>query len=178
MIASCAILMRLAAITAKVNLMTRKSRSIGPLRFLVFAGMLLGIHSIAAQPISALQQLQAKVIERQRITNIPSTPEPFVDCSRTGVDDLERLSTGGALQYIYNAMYQWKSIYTPNGRCVYLVSPENRGLTSIEATALMTASGMEFPVPPEPPSSDANAVHVRPFGEDKMPVVDLSKQHN
>ena len=99
----------------------------------VVAVALLSSAATEAQPISALQQLQAKVIERQRITNIPSTPEPFVDCSRTSAEQLDRSSTGGASQYIYNAMYHWKSVYTPNGRCVYLVMPENRGLTSAEA---------------------------------------------
>jgi hypothetical protein len=122
--------------------------------------------------------LQAKVIERQRITNIPSTPEPFVDCSRTSAEQLDRSSTGGASQYIYNAMYHWKSVYTPNGRCVYLVMPENRGLTSAEATALITASGMEFPVPPESQNSGGDYRPILPATSDKMPVVDLSKQHN
>jgi hypothetical protein len=56
--------------------------------------------------------------------------------------------------------------------------PENRGLTSAEATALITASEMEFPVAPEPQSSNTEQVQVRPLGGDKMPVVDLSKQHN
>ena len=116
----------------------------------VVAIALLSSAVTEAQPISALQQLQAKVIERQRITNTPSTPEPFVDCSRTSAEQLDRLSTSGISQYIFNAMYHWKSVITPNGRCVYLVMPENRGLTSAEATSLITASEMEFPVPPNP----------------------------
>ena len=168
--------MRLAAVVAKVNLMMRNSHTIFAIQFLVF--LATALDSARAQPISAFQQLQAKVIERQRITNIPSTPEPFVDCSRTSAEQLDRFSTGGMSQYIFNAMYQWKWVITPNGRCVYLVAPENRGLTSAEATTLITASGMEFPVPPEPQSSNTEHVQVRPLGGDKMPVLDLSKQHN
>ena len=144
----------------------------------VFAVALLSSALTEAQPISALQQLQAKVIERQRITNIPSTPEPFVDCSRTSVEQLDRSSTGGTMQYIYNAMYEWKSVITPNGRCVYLVMLENRGLTSAEATVLMTASEMEFSVPPESQNSGGEYGPVLPATSDKMPVIDLSKQHN
>jgi hypothetical protein len=122
-------------------------------RVLIMMATALGLTCsgmIGAQPISSLQQLQAKVIELQRVTNIPSTPEPFVDCSRTSAEQLDRSSAGGAMQYIYNAMYEWKSVITPNGRCIYLVVPENRGLTSAEATALITAGGMQFPLPPNP----------------------------
>lgn len=142
------------------------------------AGTLFITVNVSAQPVSQFQQLQAKVSELQRIRNIQPELLPIDDCSQVPVQALRDASEGrGLSQYIYNGMYQWVWADVPQGHCLYLRSPEDRGLTAAEASSLMAASRMEFPVPPDPPKPEGDPVKPRLPLHDNMPQVDLSNGH-
>lgn len=145
---------------------------------LVIRCAMVGMFFIAldawAQPVSQFQQLQSKVAELQRIRNVQPELLPIDDCSHVPVQALRDASEGrGLSQWIYNGMYQWVWADLPQGHCLYMRSPEDRGLTAAEASSLLAASRMEFPIP-EPPKPAGDSVKHRIPLHDNMPQVDLS----
>jgi len=127
------------------------------------AAIILATASIAAQaapPSDSFDALRQKVRELR----FQATPEQLATYAEL-VGDLTNCPPGpprgesGVLsRYIYNAVYTWGSVITPGGFCIVLVSPVHRPLAFDEASDLLTASRMEFPVPAPKAADDPAAV--------------------
>ena len=139
------------------------------------AGFVFFVASASEQQPSLFLNLQAKVRELQKASAVELVILPVVDCSQEPVTVLESASRGGGLsQYIFNSMYQWEVVEVAEGRCFYLKQPENRGLTTVEASILNAASGMEFPVPEQQvAASEGELVKPRPIGNGKNPTIHI-----
>lgn len=73
---------------------------------------------------------------------------PWVDCADVPEAELAVLARplSAHLQWIKDAMYQWYRLPLRNGECIYVASPDARGLTRAEARLFIAATQLEFPV--------------------------------
>lgn len=65
-------------------------------------------------------------------------------------------------QYIFNAMYTWAEIDIDKKKCIYILDPVHTGLSSEDASRFMSATELEFPVPPDPVKQGEGAVRASP----------------
>src|ERR1700676_1197802 len=114
-------------------------------------GLLLCSHACAQgeTPLQDLAKAYANLDPAKRAATEQRVAQArFADCSSIAAKTLEGLQGSGAMQWIYNGMYNWRLIQIDdNQTCVFLTMPEHRGLTREEALMLLAASSSEWPVP-------------------------------
>lgn len=111
--------------------------------------ILLNLGNLAAEQTTPFQALTRAVGDR--LIPVEKLAPNLMDCSQVSVAELERREGASSMQWIYNGMYKWGEIplgVTPmgGGTCIYLKSPEHRGLTREEGQVLLSASRLPFPV--------------------------------
>jgi hypothetical protein len=113
-------------------------------------GLLLCSHACAQgeTPLQDLARAYANLDPVKRAATEQRIAQArFADCSSIAAKTLEGLEGSGAVQWIYNGMYNWRLIQIDdNQTCVFLTMPEHRGLTREEALMLLAASSSEWPV--------------------------------
>jgi hypothetical protein len=131
-------------------------------RFFLIAGLLaLGAaNSLAQAPDSRAETFAALRAEVQTLKlSAPAEKRAvFAEVTRdlTECDKGPLNIEGERTQYIYNDVYAWAILPTSGGFCVHLVQPMYRPLSLSEASDLLVASRMEFPVDAQvQPSADA-----------------------
>ena len=103
----------------------------------------------AAQRLSAINELEAAVGTRALSFAELESDGPLADCStmaRKTLQDLSAAAPGTNLQWINGTGYGWQIFALTTGRCVYLATPEGRGLSRSEARVFLSATQLPFPV--------------------------------
>lgn len=120
---------------------------------------------------SALQKrlrMEANIEQKLQHTGLV-----FVDCSTINKEELDKQATTSPTysQWIYNGVYTWTVMPAAGGSCVYLRSPEDRGLTQIEAQSLYVSRTLPLPLDSNTPSDDQSV----PPGINERPARQILK---
>lgn len=107
-------------------------------------------NEVRPQDVHAFDELRAALADQlpnfsqQQIDQALSHTNGLEGCADKSIEELKAAPGSQYTQWHYNTAYSWRRVQLPDGYCIYMTYPLNRGLTLQEALDFTTALNLDL----------------------------------